>query len=223
MCTYPDLDRVAVHQAILLKNLYHSWRRHIAAWQRQTREGEPLDEHQCAELARQFGRDLIDEVGLCGDPDIAPEERAEIDAAALWALLARAEDLLESRIRRLHVLSRLAAASGPLSGPLLAEIRHDWGEEITHGLDPHHPAAWGTAVEATTQDPTTAQPLLTLVDAAPTDGQPPTRWEVTTGLLDAEPETPRVIVEMQDDRSAALRFNPGHRTAGAVRHHLPRR
>jgi predicted phage baseplate assembly protein len=110
--------------------------------------------------------------------------------------LARADDLLESRIRRLRVLS------------LLAEVRHDWGEEVTHGLDPHHPAAWGPAVEATAQDPTKAQPLLKLVDSAPTDGQPPTQWEVTTGLVDAEPETPRVIVEMDDDRTARLRFNP---------------
>ena len=207
-CPYPDLDRVAVHQAILLKNLYHSWRSHITAWQRRAHHGEPLDKQQRAELARQFGRDVIEELGLHGDPDIAPQEQAEIDAAALWALLARADDLLESRIRRLLVLSRLAAASGPLSGPLLAEVRHDWDEEITRGLDPHHPAAWGPAVEATTQDPTTAQPLLTLVDNAATDGQPPTQWEITTGLVDAEPETPRVMVEMEDDRTAGLRFNP---------------
>jgi predicted phage baseplate assembly protein len=207
-CPYPNVDHVAMHQAVALKNLYHSWRRHVTGWQRRAYHGEALDEQQRAQLTHQFGREVVEELGLLADRDIDPEEQAEIDAAALWILLARADDLLQSRIRRLRVLSRLAAASGPLSGPLLAEVRHDWGEEIAQVLDPHHPAAWGAAVDATTQDPTAAQPLLELVDAVSTNGQPPTQWEVTTGLVDAEPETNRVIVEMEDDRTAGLRFNP---------------
>jgi predicted phage baseplate assembly protein len=207
-CRYPNLDHVAEHQAILLKNLYHSWRRHLTIWRRRALRGEPLDERQRAELSRQFGDAVIDELGLRADTDSAPEDQADSDATALWILLARADDLLESRIRRLHVLSRLAAASGPLSGPLLAEVRHDWGEEITRGLDPHHPAAWGPAAEAITQDPTTAQPLLTLTDAQSDERALRNRWDVTTGLVDAEPETRRVVVEMDDDRRAVLRFNP---------------
>jgi predicted phage baseplate assembly protein len=215
-CPYPDLDRVAVHQAIVLKNLYYSWRRQLTDWQRRAHHGEPLDEHQRSGLARQFGREIVAELDLRAESDVPPKERAVIDAAALWILLARADDLLESRIRRLRVLSRLAAASGPLSGPLLAELRHDWGDETTRGLDPHYPAAWGSAAEATTQDPTKAQPVLKLVDATSTDGQPPTQWEVTTGLVDAEPETPRVIVEMDDDRTARLRFNPAAQPQASV-------
>ncbi len=177
-------------------------------WRRHALRGIPLDEHQRAELSRQFTGEIIDELGLRGNPELPAEEQGEIDALALWILLARADDLLENKIRRLHLLSRLAAAGGPLSGPLLADVRHDWGEDVAGALDPHHPAAWGSAAQATAQDPTTAQPLLTLADATSTDGQPPSQWDVTTGLVDAEPETKRVVVEMELDGTAWLRFNP---------------
>jgi predicted phage baseplate assembly protein len=207
-CPYPDLDHIALHQATLLNDLYRSWRERTTRAQRRARRGVPLNEHERAQLERQFGTDVVAQVGLAGDDECDPTEQAERDAVALWILLARAEDLLEHRIHRLPVLSRLAAASGPLSGPLLAEVRADWGEEVTCGLDAHHPAAWGAAAHATTQDPRRAAPLLRLADAAASDVAPPTSWEVTTGLVDAEPQSARVVVEMQDDRTAALRFNP---------------
>jgi predicted phage baseplate assembly protein len=215
-CPYPGLDRVAHHQAVLLKNLYHHWRDQIAGWYRHAQRGTPLDEHQRAELNHQFGEDIANELGLGADPDAAAEVQADNDALALWILLARADDLLQSRRRRLEVLAHLADASGPLSGPLLAEVRHDWGEDITHGLDPHQPASWGPAVDATTQDPIKATPILTLADWQPDDTQPPTAWEITTGLVDAEPETPLVIVEMDDDRAAHLRFNPAAQPPGPL-------
>ena len=215
-CPYPDLDRVAVHQAALLRNLYHAWREQITRWRRRAQHGQPLNERQRAELTRQFGEGITDELGLKPAEETDPDEQAGADATALWILLARADDLLESRIHRLKVLSRLAAASGPLSGPVLAEIRHDWGEDVTQGLDSHHPASWGPAADATTQDPTTAQPLLTLADEDPTDTQPATQWEITTGLVDAEPETTRVVVEMEENRSAGLRFNPATEPHGPL-------
>jgi predicted phage baseplate assembly protein len=215
-CPYPNLNRVAEHQTILLKNLYHSWRNQLEMLRRHALRGTPLDEHKRAELSRQFTGEIIDELGLRGDPELPAEEQAEIDALAIWILLARADDLLETKIRRLHVLSRLAAASGPLSGPLITDVRHDWGEDVAGALDPHHPAAWGSAAEATTQDPTTAQPLLTLADATSTDGQPPSQWDVTTGLVDAEPETKRVVVEMELDGTAWLRFNPATPPSGTL-------
>jgi hypothetical protein len=214
-CPYPDLDVVALHQAILLSTLYRSWREQIARWRRRAQRGHPLQQPQRAQLARQFGRALVEELGLDAETTEPGDERAQIDALGLWILLIRADDLLEGRVRRLHVLSRLAASSGPLGGPLLAEVRRDWGDGITAGLDPHHPAAWGSASEAAAQDPTTARPLLRLVDAAPVDGEPDA-WEVTAGLVDAEPETRRVIVEMQDDRTTALRFNPATEPHGAL-------
>ncbi len=214
-CPYPDLNGVARGQAILLRNLYHAWREQITRWRRRAQRGEPLDEAQRAELSRQFGRDLVEELELGTKAPASTDEQAEADALGLWFLLIRADELLESRIYRLHVLSRLAVASGPLSGPLLAEVRHYWGDGVTAGLDPHHPAAWGSAAEATAQDPTTAQPLLHLVDANPIEGELPT-WEVTTGLVDTEPEARRVVVEMQDDRTAALRFNPATEPHGSL-------
>jgi predicted phage baseplate assembly protein len=221
-CPYPDLNGVALHQSIRLRDLYHTWRAQITRWRRRAQRGEPLTEAQHAELARQFDDDLLDELGLDAKATASSDLRAEADALGLWILLVRADDLLESRIRRLRVLSRLAVASGPLSGPLLAEVRHDWGDGVTAGLDPHHPGAWGSAAQATTQDPTAAQPLLQLVDAQPIDGEP-TAWEVTTGLVDVEPEARRVVVEMQDDRTAALRFNPAtepHGTLTAATYHV---
>lgn len=215
-CPYPDLDSVTHHQAVLLKNLYHSWREQIARWYWRAQRGDPLDEHQRAELIRQFGEDIAEELGLGADSAAAAEDQADNDALALWILLARADDLLYSRRRRLEVLAHLAAASGPLSGPLLAEVRNDWGQDITHALDPHHPASWGPAVDATTQDPTNAAPVLTLTDWQPDDAQVSTPWEITTGLVDAEPETRRVIVEMDNARAAHLRFNPAAQTPGPL-------
>jgi predicted phage baseplate assembly protein len=215
-CPYPDLDRVAVHQAFLLSNLYDTWRAQLTTWRRRAGRGHPLDGHQRAELTAQFGKDLIDELGLGADPGAPDEDKAESDARELGALLARAEDLLESRRRRLEVLSHLAAASGPLAGPLIAEVRQDWGQYLTRGLDPHQTAAWGQAVDATTQDPRSARPVLTLTDAQPDDTQTSPVWEITTDLVDAEPESRRVIVEMDNDRTAHLRFNPATDPPGTL-------
>jgi predicted phage baseplate assembly protein len=205
---YPDLRRVAVHQSVVLRDLYRTWRLRLARWLWSAERGRPLTGEQRDALSGQLGEDIVTELGLVAGTARSDDEQALVDAIGLWVLLAQADDLLSSRRRRLNVLSRLAASSGPLSGPLLAEVRDDWGVDITHDLDAHHPAAWGPAVDATSQDPRTARPLLTLTGSPEDDAKDVTRWEVTTAVVDAEPVIPRVKVEMDDDGTAKLRFNP---------------
>jgi predicted phage baseplate assembly protein len=215
-CPHPDLGRVAVNQAAALRNLYQAWRARVTEWMRRAQRGQPMDSDQRAKLIGQIGDEIAGDLRLVAESTTSDQEQAVNDAIGLWVLLARADELLEDRRRRLDVLSRLAAASGPLSGPMIAELHHDWGETITHALGSHHPASWGPAVDATTQDPTRARPLLALTQPPASESQSATRWEVTTGLVDAEPEQRRAIVEMDNDRTAQLRFNPLVKPTGTL-------
>ncbi|MGH2896971.1 MAG: putative baseplate assembly protein [Solirubrobacteraceae bacterium] len=212
---FPDPGRVAHHQAVRLRHLYRDWIAQIERWRRHAVRGEPLDAPQRELLRWQLGAEIVDEFGL-NDRSGNRGERAERDALGLLLVLVSGEELLAARRRRLEVLSQLAVTSGPLHGPLLEEIRDDWGEELAGVLSPYDPASWGPAADATDQDPRRAEALLVLTDAAPSDDEPATEWLVTTGLVDVSPDEHRVVVEVGDDAIAHLRFNPSTEPHGPL-------
>lgn len=202
---FPDPERVAHHQALRLRHLYRDWRTQLERWWRDTLYGEPLDTRQRQQLRQQLGAAVVEEFGLDGAAT-NPDERAERDALGLLLVLVSGDDLLATRRRRLRVLSQLAVASGPLHGPLLQEVAEDWGNELAGALSAHDPASWGPAADATKQDPRAAEPVLRLTEQSVLDDAP--QWTVTTGLVDASPDEPRALVEIDDNNIAHLRFNP---------------
>ncbi len=210
-CPYPDPAAVARHQARMLRRLPADWRREVEAWRLDAEAGEALDEHRLTQLRRLLGADVLTELGLSG----RERGRAGPDAEGLRRLLLDADRLLAPRLRRLEVLAALARASGPLEQVLLREVTDDWGEDLAGLLSPHHPAAWGPASAATTQDPCQALPLLDLTPADGTDGaQPP--WTVVPDLIGSLPGSRQVMAEMDDAGLAHLRFSPDDQPTGPV-------
>ena len=210
-CPYPDPAAVARHQARTLRRLPADWRREVEAWRLDTEAGEALDERRLTRLRRLLGADVLTELGLSG-----PERGgAGPDAEGLRRLLLDADRLLAPRLRRLGVLADLARASGPLEQVLLREVADDWGEDLAGLLSPHHPAAWGPASAATSQDPRQALPLLTLASAPGTDDEQQP-WTVVPDLVDSPPGSRQVMAEMDDAGLAYLRFSPGDQPTGPV-------
>ena len=98
---------------------------------------------------------------------------------------------------------------------LLREVAKDWGEDLAGLLSAHHPATWGPASTATSQDPGQALPLLTLAPTAGTGGaQQP--WTVVADLVDSPPGSRQVMAELDDAGRAHLRFSAGDQPSGPV-------
>ena len=207
-CPFPDAATVARHQATLLRRLPGDWRHEVEAWRRDATAGQPLTERQLTGLRRLLGEEALTESGLTG----RKKDRGEQEAEGLRHLLLDADRLLAPRVRRLEVLADLARASGPLEEVLLREVADDWGAELAGLLSAHQPAAWGLAAAATSQDPRCAMPLLSLAPADGT-GEP---WTVVRDLIDSQPGSRQVMVEVDDAGLAHLRFSPGDKPSGPV-------
>ena len=210
-CRYPDPAAVARHQSRLLRRLPGHWRQEVEAWRRDAEAGEALSGHRRTLLRRLLGEDVLTEYGLSDrEPD-----RAEQEADGLRRLLLDAGRLLAPRVRRLGILAALARASGPLEDVLIQEVADDWGVDLARTLSPHHPAAWGPAAAATSQDARLALPLLGLAPAGGADGgQEP--WTVVRDLVGSVPGSLQVMVEVDDAGLGHLRFSPGDQPSGTV-------
>jgi predicted phage baseplate assembly protein len=210
-CRYPDPGVVARHQSRLLRQLPGHWRHEVEAWRRDAEAGEALSGHRLTQLRRLLGEDVLTNFGLSGQDG----DRAEREAAGLRGLLLDAGRLLTPRVRRLEVLAALAEASGPLEELLLREVADDWGSDLARPLSPHHPAAWGPASAAASQDARQALPLVTLTpaDGADSAGEP---WTVVPDVVSSQPGSRQVMVEVDDAGLGHLRFSPGDQPSGPV-------
>lgn len=208
-CPYPEPAAVARHQARLLRRLPDAWREQVEEWRRAAEHGEVLGEQRRAQLRRLLGEGVLVEFGLAG----GGPEAAEREAEGLRRLLADAERLLAPRVRRLAVLAALARASGPLEPVLLGEVADDWGHDLARPLSLHEPASWGPSAEATSQDPRRSRPLLQL---APVDASAGGPWTTVREVVGSMPGSRQVMVEVDDDGRARLRFSPGDQPAGPV-------
>jgi len=207
-CPFPYAATVARHQATLLRRLPRDWGHEVEAWRRDTAAGQPLTERQLTQLRRLLGEDALTEFGLAG----RKRDRGEQEAEGLRHLLLDADRLLAPRVRRLEALADLARASGPLEEVLLREVADDWGADLAGLLSAHQPVAWGPAAAATDQDPRCTMPLLGLAPADGT-GEP---WTVVRDLVDSQPGSRQVMVEVDDAGLAHLRFSPGDQPSGPV-------
>ena len=203
-CPFPGPALVGRSQARQLRGLFRAWRQQTDRWRRAAEQGQPLSEDQIAELANLLGGGVIEELRGPGSGDA---RQAESQASALSRLLIRSGRLLAGRIRRVHVLAALADASGPLERVYLDELAEDWGQHLISALDGARPAAWGPAA-AIRQDPRAALPLLELTDVALAGADAPAgnSWSPVLDLLDSDPGSRDVVVEIDDNGIGHLRF-----------------
>ena len=107
----------------------------------------------------------------------------------------------------MHVLASLADASGPLEDVYLDELADDWGPELASALYPGRPAAWGPAA-AISQDPRAALPRIQLADVPLPGANEPAAavWLPVLDLLESDPGSRDVVVEVDDNGIGHLRF-----------------
>ncbi|MFE7043769.1 putative baseplate assembly protein [Streptomyces atratus] len=118
-------------------------------------------------------------------------------------LLARFDEFLEARLRRLETLAR-RARSGYVLDPADTgwELRHTWGDEAAHELGSDNPALHGPASNALRPDPREALPALHLVEAADSG----VRWIPRRDLLESGPRDRHMVGETDDEGVLTLRF-----------------
>ncbi len=207
---YPDPAGVARMQAIVLATIPDDTRSRISALLTAVIGGTALTTTQLSDLKPLFGQRTLDTVGMVTD-----------QAAGLRALLARFDEFLADKLRRLTTLGSRARAGMVLGGDIDWELSQTWYSGYATLLDPDQPSLRGPAV-AVLQDPAAALPRLALTDR----DNPARRWlpvsdlvgerasVVPPGATGADPAG--VVVEVDDDGAARLRFGLAAPEPGSV-------
>jgi predicted phage baseplate assembly protein len=131
--------------------------------------------------------------------------RAELEA--LERLSARETQLLARKARRTSTLAARTRAGEPLTAPQHEELAEMWGDDAAEWADPPGYALWGPAAGALLQDPHQALAAM-WVDEYPAEG-PALRWRVRPDLLASGPADRHLVVEVDDDVVAHVRFGDG--------------
>ncbi len=148
---------------------------------------------------------------LFGPATLATVPLADHPVRALRTLLARFDELLQVKLRRVADLVARAR-----SGYVLAdaedgwEVGASWGAVEAAGLDPTNPALHGAAAQALAPDPRAALPAVS-VTAGPDTERP---WRPRRDLLASGPTDRDFVGELDDDGRLRLRFGDG--SAGAL-------
>jgi hypothetical protein len=196
---YPG-DAVMAHaQASYLRSVPASARDRVVRLRAAGLAGDPITAQDLGWLHTVFGGGMVRRAGLGPSPDLA------VQVAALAWLLARFDDLLAAKLRRLHGLARRAAAGGGPGGDLGWELAQSWGEAASAGLAAAVTAAGPPAQQALTQDPRACLPAVTLASPG-TEGA---TWVARRDLLGSGPADRHVVGEADDDGVLHLRFGDG--------------
>ncbi|WP_158892923.1 putative baseplate assembly protein [Amycolatopsis anabasis] len=127
---------------------------------------------------------------------------------ALRHLLARFDELLETKLDRLAELIRRARAGYVLTARDEGwEIGQSWGAEEGALIDPDRAAFRGPAALALRPDPRAALPAIGVTDQY---GKP---WEPRRDLLESGPADRHFVGELTDTGRIALRFGDGRNGA----------
>ncbi|MGW2723428.1 putative baseplate assembly protein [Streptomyces sp. NPDC001492] len=152
------------------------------------------DRHHGTDTLTDEDRDLLE--ALFGTSELD-------DPRGSARLLARFDDVLAPRLRRLQSLARRAGSGYPLDPADMGwELRHTWGARAAAGLHPANPALHGPASAALCPDPRQALPALRLVEAEGAE----VRWTPCRDLLDSGPRDRHVVGESDDEGVLTLRF-----------------
>ncbi|MEW2624184.1 putative baseplate assembly protein [Streptomyces sp. NPDC048106] len=188
---FPDPATVAAGQAERLAAVPGRIRQRLVDLWRSARDRDGLGEAEIAELAVVFGLKLLEQLELRRHP-----------VRALRELLHRCDELLDTKLRRIAILTARARAGTVLDPHIAWEIAHSWGPAYAAGLHPEEPVLRGPATAALAQDPRRALPAVRLVDDDAV-------WEPRRDLLDSAPRDRHFVGEQGDDGRLALRFGDG--------------
>src|SRR5919197_655089 len=120
---------------------------------RSARDRDGLGQEEIAELAVIYGLKILERLELQRHP-----------VRALRELLHRSDELLDTKLRRVEILTARARAGTVLDGHIAWEIAHSWGPAYAAGLHPDEPVLRGSATAALAQDPRRALPAVRIED-----------------------------------------------------------
>ena len=215
---YPGDQVVARAQARYLRTVPAAARRRLAGLLAAAAGGARLGAEDAGWLRMLFSGADLRRAGL----DLRPAADPADQAAALARLAGRFDELLEVKLDRLRALARRAAAGRRLGPEVGWELGQSWGDPAAADLAVAVAAAGPPARDTLIQDPRTCLPALTV--ALP--GDPGGAWVPRRDLLGSGPADRHVVVEVDNDGAAHLRFGdgqhgaappPGARLAAAAR------
>ncbi|MDR3082338.1 MAG: putative baseplate assembly protein, partial [Streptomyces sp.] len=192
---FPDLATIAAGQAERIAAIPGLIRQRLVDLWRSARDRDGLDGGEIDELAVIFGLKVLERLELRHHP-----------VRALRELLHRSDGLLNSKLRRVEILTARARTGTVLDGHIAWEIVHSWGPAYADGLHPEEAVLRGSATAALAQDPRRALPAVRLHDGD-------TVWEPRRDLLDSAPRDRHFVGEQEDDGRLALRFGDGRHGA----------
>ena len=196
---------------------------------RKARGGRALSTEEWSELNTVFGRATLAKVGLAAGaasgskekppPSHTPPEQAK----ALGKLLARLDDYLAKKSRRVRFLRERVLGGYVLARAEREEIEEMFGARMAASLDPSAGRMLGPASVALSQEPREALACVKVrkvrrqADAAPGDEREPDylsnhypRWWPAPDLLGEDSDRRRLfVVEIDDEGRAHLRFGEG--------------
>ncbi|MGH3796767.1 MAG: putative baseplate assembly protein [Pseudonocardiaceae bacterium] len=194
---FPQPADIARGQAQRLLGVAERARERLRALWRKAGQGG-LSEADTGYLTTLFGPDTLRTVRLVEQP-----------RSALRSLLARFDELLDTKLDRLAELIRRARAGYVLAAADDGwEIGQGWGADEGSDLDPARPAFRGPATAALQPDPRLALPAVEVTDRYRNS------WTARRDLLDSGPGERHFVGELDDDGALALRFGDGRNGAG---------
>lgn len=206
--TLPDPRAIGARQAQRLARIPRRVRARLDALIDDARAGETLSREDLEWLVLLFGAHAVREAGFAYPrPRPRRGQGAGVELDALKRLSARETSLLQCKVRRTNTLARHARAGKPLTDSEREELSEMWGSHAADWADPPGQALWGPAADALAQDPRAALAAL-WVDELTDDG-PPRRWSVRPDLLGSGPADRHLVVEVDDEGMAHLRFGDG--------------
>jgi predicted phage baseplate assembly protein len=188
--------------------------------QRQTEEGHALTREELAELVAIFGRKALARAGFTMTS--AKEERrqqqsAEEQAAALAKLVARFDDHMRKKARRVEGLRQRALGGYTLTPDEREEIAEMFGPVVAaEELELLDARSLGPASAAIGQDVRASLAAVGVCHAQSDDdellkylGDERACWEPRRSLLESGPRERHFVAEMDDEGRAHLRFGDG--------------
>jgi predicted phage baseplate assembly protein len=202
---FPSRETVSAGQARYLESLEGLVRRWVVALLRKAQRGEELSLAELYALSVVFGSEALRKADLVSGTR-ADDRRSGSDATteALGHLLDRWPTLLRRKLERLEALAARARSGYVLSADDVTEIEQTWGAQWAVRLALDNPEFDGPACAAMEQDPRDALAALTL-----TEGDDGPSWDVRPDLLASEATDRGVVVEVDDEGIAHLRFGDG--------------
>ncbi|MCX5555791.1 putative baseplate assembly protein [Streptomyces sp. NBC_00038] len=192
---FPDPGAVSAGQAERIGAIPGRVKQRLVELWRSARDRDGLGDQEIAELAVIYGLKVLERFELRLHP-----------VRALRELLYRSDQLLDSKLRRIEVLTSRARAGTVLDGHIAWEIAHSWGPAYAEGIHPDEPVLRGSASAGLAQDARRALPAVHLQEGE-------LRWSPRRDLLDSGPRDRHFVGELEDDGRLALRFGDGRHGA----------